>query len=94
MKPFTFATVATVLLSNQAAALPTLDPDTPIPLNAFKFNPRAGQDPHLGVDPEIIRKFASQAPTNLGKRVIDFDPKKQLVDGELLHSALILLITD
>lgn len=81
MKPFTLATLATALLSNQAAALPALDPDTPIPLNAFKFNARDGQDPHMGIDPELIRKFASQAPPNLGKRVIDFDPKKQLVDG-------------
>lgn len=81
MKPFTLATLATALLSNQATALPTLDADTPIPLNAFKFGARDAKNPHLGVDPELIRKFASQAPANLGKRVIDFDPKQQLVDG-------------
>lgn len=81
MKPFTLATLATALLSNQATALPKLDADTPIPLNAFKFGTRGAKNPHLGVDPELIRKFASQAPTNLGKRVIDFDPKEQLVDG-------------
>ncbi|KAG5793944.1 hypothetical protein H9Q69_007008 [Fusarium xylarioides] len=78
MKPFTLATLATALLSNQATALPKLDADTPIPLNAFKFGARDAKNPHLGVDPEPIRKFASQAPTNLGKRAIDFDPKEQL----------------
>lgn len=81
MKPFTLATLATALLSNQATALPKLNADTPIPLNAFKLGARDAKNPHLGVDPELIRKFASQAPPNLGKRVIDFDPKEQLVDG-------------
>ncbi|KAG5745807.1 hypothetical protein H9Q72_005743 [Fusarium xylarioides] len=85
MKPFTLATLATALLSNQATALPKLDADTPIPLNAFKFGARDAKNPHLGVDPEPIRKFASQAPTNLGKRAIDFDPKEQLVDVHGKH---------
>ncbi|KAF5555891.1 oxidase [Fusarium mexicanum] len=80
MKPFTLATLATALLSNQASALPKLNADTPIPLNAFKFGARGAKNPHLGIDPELIRKYASQAPPNLGKRVIDFDPKEQLVD--------------
>ncbi|KAF5254677.1 hypothetical protein FANTH_610 [Fusarium anthophilum] len=80
MKPFTLATLATALLSNQASALPKLKADTPIPLNAFKFGARGAKNPHLGIDPELIRKYASQAPPNLGKRVIDFDPKVQLVD--------------
>ncbi|KAJ4130436.1 hypothetical protein NW765_016624 [Fusarium oxysporum] len=85
MKPFTLATLATALLSNQATALPKLNADTPIPLNAFKFGARDAKNPHLGVDPELIRKFASQAPPNLGKRVIDFDPKEQLVDVHGKH---------
>jgi hypothetical protein len=82
MKAFTLATVAIALLSNQAVAAPALHEDSPIPLNAFKLNSRDGHDPHFGIDPEIIRKYASQAPPALGKRVIDFDPKKQLVDGK------------
>ncbi|KAF9768393.1 hypothetical protein IL306_014336 [Fusarium sp. DS 682] len=85
MKPFTLATLATALLSNQASALPKINADTPIPLNAFKFGARDGKDPHLGVDPELIRKFASQAPSHHGKRVIDFDPKEQLVDVHGKH---------
>ncbi|KAM0304331.1 hypothetical protein HYE67_002002 [Fusarium culmorum] len=81
MKAFTLATVASALLSNQVSALPTVNADTPIPLNAFKLNTRSGkEDPHFGIDPEIIRKYASMAPPALGKRVIDFDPEKQLID--------------
>ena len=76
----TFSSLA--LVAKLAAALPHIDPNTPIPLSAFKFRTRDGVDPHLGIDPETIRKYASQAPPSLPKRVIDFDPEEQLVDGE------------
>ncbi|KAH7141990.1 hypothetical protein EDB81DRAFT_723228 [Dactylonectria macrodidyma] len=77
---FTFTCVSLALLSKQAAALPPIDPDTPIRLDAFKFDTRDGYNPHFGIDPETIRKYASQAPPALGKRVVDFDPEKQLIN--------------
>lgn len=77
-----FSSIA--LLSQEAVALPKIDPDTPISLNAFKLRSRADQDPHaaLGIDPETIRQYASQVPSldTLGKRVTDFNPEEQLVD--------------
>lgn len=84
MKPFTFAFWPLALFSSQAAALPHIDPETPIPLNAFRMRDIGGRDPHMGIDPETIRKYASMVPESpgLGKRVVDFDPKEQLVDGE------------
>lgn len=87
MKAVTFCSLA--LLAKEAVALPHINPDTPIPLNAFKFNKRDGLDPHLGIDPETIRKYASMAPPapGLNKRVIDFNPAEQLVDGEWFPSA-------
>lgn len=72
------------LLLKQVVALPHIDPDTPIRLDSFRLESRDGVDPHFGIDPETIRKYASQAPdvTNLHKRVTEFDPEKQLVDGK------------
>lgn len=82
MKSFTFWTL--FLFSQQTIALPQIHPDTPIPLNAFKLRGRDGVDPHMGIDPELIRQYASQAPPAIQKRVTEFDPKEQLVDGETL----------
>lgn len=78
MKGFTFGSL--LLLSQHAVALPHIDPEAAIPLSAFKMAGRGGVDPHAGIDPELIRKYASQVPPTLGKRVTDFDPEKQLVD--------------
>lgn len=80
MKLFSIWSAAVLL--NQASALPHIDPETPIPLNGFKFHARDGVDPHMGIDPETIRKYASQVSSPLDKRAIDFDPEKQLVDGQ------------
>lgn len=87
MKSLTlFSSLTLLSKASEAVALPTIDPDTPIALNAFKLRSRAGEDPHaaLGIDPETIRKYASQVPNpaNLGKRVTEFDPEEQLIDGE------------
>lgn len=73
------------MLLKPAVALPHIDPDAPISLDAFKLGSRDGADPHFGIDPETIRKYASQAPniTDLRKRVTEFNPQKQLVDGKL-----------
>lgn len=70
------------LLSEQAMALPHIDPEAPIALSAFKFKRGEPGDPHLGIDPETIRKYVSQAPgpESLNKRVFDFDPEEQLID--------------
>ncbi|KAJ3533548.1 heme-thiolate peroxidase [Fusarium decemcellulare] len=68
-----------VVLCNHAVALPRLDPDTPIPLDAFKFNKAEGLDPHSAIDADMIRKYASQIPS-VDKLVIDFNPKEQLID--------------
>lgn len=91
MKSFTFVPGLLALLSSaQAVALPHIDPNTPIPLNMFKLRTRAGQDPHMGIDADTIRKYTlkglNQASPTLGKRVIDFDPVEQLVDGEFSSS--------
>ncbi|KAF4973330.1 hypothetical protein FZEAL_9346 [Fusarium zealandicum] len=80
MKLFTVTLCSLAALSGQTAALRHVHPDTPIPLNAFKLKARGGVNPHLGIDPETIRKYASQAPPALGKREIDFNPAEQLVD--------------
>ncbi|KPM39200.1 hypothetical protein AK830_g7335 [Neonectria ditissima] len=77
MKLSTFLSAA--VLSHQAAALPHIDADTAIPLNAFKLHTRDGVDPHAMIDPETIRKYASQAPPAIQKRAT-FNPEKQLVD--------------
>ncbi|KAM5341513.1 hypothetical protein ACJ41O_014544 [Fusarium nematophilum] len=88
MKLFAVTFASLALLSGQAAALPHIDPETPIPLNAFKFGKRDGSDPHFGIDPETIRKYASQAPPAVGKRAVGFDPKEQLVDVHGDHKFL------
>ncbi|KAH7157930.1 hypothetical protein B0J13DRAFT_650717 [Dactylonectria estremocensis] len=67
-------------LLSQAAALPHVDADTAISLNAFKFHTRDGADPHLGIDQETIRKWVSQAPPAHDKRSVSFDAEKQLID--------------
>ncbi|KAF4472059.1 oxidase [Fusarium albosuccineum] len=79
MKPFTLFSLGAVLCQ-QVDARPHIHGDTKIPLNAFKFAKRGGVDPHFGIDPETIRKYASQAPPAISKRAIDFNPKEQLVD--------------
>lgn len=81
MKGITFAAASAALLLHQVAALPHIDADTPIRLDTFKFNAKDGVDPHLGIDPETIRKYASLGPKVLHERVLGFDPEKQLVDG-------------
>lgn len=96
LEAFAFQTLATMkigsialwsasMLLKHAVALPHIDPDAPISLDTFRLGARDGFDPHFGIDPETIRKYASQAPniTNLRKRVTEFDPEKQLVDGKL-----------
>ncbi|KAH8812283.1 hypothetical protein F5884DRAFT_701417 [Xylogone sp. PMI_703] len=81
MKSYTLASLA--LLASQAVALPHIDPNRPIPLSAFKFNTRDGADPHMGIDPDTIRKYITEGfhnATALSKRSVDFDPVAQLVD--------------
>lgn len=90
MKPFslTFLSLAVLLEHTTAAALPHIEADTPIPLNAFKFASRdggVGGDPHAGIDPDLIRKYASMASPQLAKRVYDFNPEEQLIDGTSPH---------